>query len=151
MMTKVLSFTILILLLNPHPLISDAQMWGATRRESPVLAEKTARLSPASPVWTCFHSEQITIEQSEVLYNGNPVSMPEMQIRAENHWYQVSLSGDVQGDYDSIFARWQELIQGSQNVCISMETLQSLDSVDGLPSSLSVVHGLKTDRGEWNE
>ena len=151
MINKVLSFAILILLINPHPLISDAQMWGQTHREMPVSAPKNVRVSPAPPQWTCFHAEQITLEQTEVLYNGNPVSMPEMQIRSENHWYQVSLGGDQDGDYDSIFARWQDLIQGAQNVCVSMEMLQQLDPVDGLASSLWVVHDLKTDRGAWSE
>jgi hypothetical protein len=149
---KILGLTLVMMLLNPNPLVSDAQVRGVVSKPKMAqIHENVNELEPSTMRWLCFHPEQVTVEQSEVLLNGAAVSMPQMQAITETEQFEISISDQIAADYDQIFSKWQNLIASAQNVCVSLKRIQTLEPVGGRQSSLWTIKSLRSDLGEWHD
>jgi|GEM_PF-3344943 len=149
-------------LLNPCWHASDAQIADAQITDAQITngrpkphVENAALLEPSVQKWLCVPAEQVTVAQSEVLDRGEMVSMPEIEVLTPDQEYEITLSGDFEGDGDQTFARWQALTQlegpsRARSVCLRITYLQSLDPQDGHSNSLWTIDALKSNRGEWS-
>jgi len=152
---KTFGLAALFFVLNPCLRASDAQMAEAQITHAKVHVENAAPLEPSIQKWLCVPAEQVTIAQTEVLDRGEMVSIPEIEVLTPDREYEITLSGDFEGDGDQTFARWQELTQlegtsRARSVCLRITYLQSLDPQDGHSNSLWTIDALKSNRGEWS-
>lgn len=101
--------------------------------------------------WLCFDKDNIELTRVEIEYDGKIKSMPQINAWTSENYLEISLSADTEYDNDQIFSEWQNLMEGTNQICVYAAHLQYLYSLGNRQSSLWIISKLKTGFGYWSE
>jgi hypothetical protein len=99
--------------------------------------------------WICFPSKDLKVLKVEIEYDGRTKSIPQIDGEKSGHLFQISLDGDMDGNFEHMFEKWRQIVRASREVCVYAAFLQEGPMIGQLTSSLWIIDRIKGDGGQW--